>query len=706
MANHKWRFFRAGGVEQVALRGWADLSHLAELDPKLWVALSMPTRGVEIDARTLEHIDSDHDGRVRIPEVLAAVRFVEDTLADPEAVMRGGDGVALAEVKDERVAAAAKRVLAALGRGAETTITLADIAAHAAIVAKLELNGDGVLPPDSAGDGATKQVILDIIDSVGGVNDTGGATGVDQAHVDRFFTEAQALSEWHAKGETGPFGDRTPEALAAVQAVRGKVDDYFTRCRLAAFDARAAAALSTPEPELAALAGKELSPSSAEVAKLPLARVEAGRPLPLQDGINPAWRAAIATLATAALAPLGRRGGQLTEADWAEVQGKLSSYEAWAVAKPATIVEKLGLERLRAVLGGPARTTIAGLIAKDTAQGALNAEVALVERLLLYKRDLREILENFVNFSRFYARKGAAFQAGMLYLDARSCSLCVEVTDAAKHGLLATMASTFLAYCDLTRPDGARKTIVAAFTGGDDDNLFVGRNGVFVDRKGRDWDATITKIIANPISVREAFWAPYKKFFRFLEEQIAKRAAAAAADSTAALAKAATDAASVGGAAAKPLEVKKVDVGTVAAIGVAVGGIGAMVVGLLTAFFGLGIWMPIGVLGLILLISGPSMALAYLKLRHRNLGPLLDASGWAVNGRARINVPFGGALTEVATLPKGSERSLQDPYAEKRPPLRLYLALAVVLALAVAWYLGRLDGVLPRAARSTTVLGR
>src|SRR5262249_53583253 len=155
----------------------------------------------------------------------------------------------------------------------------------------------------------------------------------------------------------------------------------------------------------------------------------------------------------------------------------------------------------------------------------------------------------------------------------------------------------------------------------------------------------------------------------------------------------------------KPPEPKKVDVGTVAAIGVAVGGIGAMVVGLLTAFFGLGIWMPVGVLALILLISGPSMILAYLKLRHRNLGPILDASGWAINGRAKINVPFGRALTEVAALPRGSERSTQDPYADKRSPWRwFWLTVIIVVGLGVLWYLGRLDGCLPPAVKSTSGL--
>ena len=74
---------------------------------------------------------------------------------------------------------------------------------------------------------------------------------------------------------------------------------------------------------------------------------------------------------------------------------------------------------------------------------------------------------------------------------------------------------------------------VAAFTDGDSDNLMAGRNGIFYDRKARDWDATITKIVDNPISIRQAFWAPYKKAARLIQEQIAKRASAAdAADVT------------------------------------------------------------------------------------------------------------------------------------------------------------------------------
>jgi hypothetical protein len=78
---------------------------------------------------------------------------------------------------------------------------------------------------------------------------------------------------------------------------------------------------------------------------------------------------------------------------------------------------------------------------------------------------------------------------------------------------------------------------------------------------------------------------------------------------------------------------------------------------------------------------------AWLKLRQRNLGPILDANGWALNANARINVPFGESLTRVATLPQGSRVDMLDPYAEKGAPW--WIAVVVVAAFAVGWYFVR-----------------
>jgi hypothetical protein len=90
------------------------------------------------------------------------------------------------------------------------------------------------------------------------------------------------------------------------------------------------------------------------------------------------------------------------------------------------------------------------------------------------------------------------------------------------------------------------------------------------------------------------------------------------------------------------------------------------------------------------------MAVAWLKLRRRNLGPLLDANGWAVNAQAVVNVPLGASLTKVAALPRGAQHELADPFAETRRPWGLYLFVLALLAGALlAHQRGWLDPWLP-----------
>ena len=691
-ASHRWKIYRSGGVDQVAIQSRDDLLNLDHLDPKLWIALSMPTRGVEIDPRTLDVLDSDRDGHVRHPEVLAAVGWAGNVYKDVGDLLVSDDAVVLDRLKDGPVLVGARRLLRNLGKPSATSVSLADTRSAEKMFVDTVLNGDGVVTA-SAASGALAATIDAIVETRGSVIDRSGKPGVDRALVEAFFADARALVAWHAEADATrlPLGDATGAAADAVRAVRTKIEDFFTRCRLAVFDARAATALNAADAELAALSAKELSASCAHVAGLPLARVSAGGALPLGAGINPAWQAAIDVFVARAVVPVLGARTSLSEADWRGLLDTFAPHEAWRSARPANALDALGPERLRTMIEDAHEAALVDLITQDLAVKPEIDSLAEVEKLCRYQRDLAKVLNNYVNFSDFYGRSGGVFQAGTLYLDGRGCSLVFEVTDPAKHAAMAPMAGTYLAYCDCTRAGGEKKTIAAAFTAGDVDNLMVGRNGVFVDRQGRDWEATITKIVDAPISIRQAFWAPYKKLVRLIEERVAKRAADAEAASNAKLESAATTVAtadkSAGGAkaaGAAPAS-KGVDIGTVAAIGVAVGGIAAVITAVLSGVFGLGKWMPIGLAVLVLAISAPSMVLAFIKLRRRNLGPLLDANGWAINSLTRINVPFGTALTELPRLPSGAVRSLKDPYAEKRQPWGVYLSLLVVVTLAIGW---------------------
>ena len=603
-------------------------------------------------------------------------------------------------------------MLQGLGKGSATTISVADSAAAVKAFHDMAFNGDGVIPAESATAPAQKQLIADVMGTIGSSDDKSGKKGVTADQVKAFFAAVSEYVGWLAKGEVDaalmPLKGDTVAAFEAMKVVRAKVEDYFARCRLAAFDVRALGALNREEKEYLAVAAKDLTITADEIRAFPLSRIAGGKALPLLEAVNPAWAEALALFADKTVKPIVGEQKELTEAHWAQVKGKLAAFEAWQSSKVGAVVEKLGVERLKALDTAAQKASLDPLFAEEKAQEPTANSIASVEMLVRYTRDLFQLANNFVSFKDFYERKKPAiFQVGTLFLDQRQCELCIRVEDAAKHGTMAPLSRGFLAYCDVARPaSGEKMSVVAAFTAGDSDNLMVGRNGLFKDREGRDWDATITKIIENPISIRQAFWSPYKKVLRFVEEQVAKRAAEADSKSTGKL----TDGATAVGKAAEdgkpPAEPKKLDIGVVAALGVAVGGITAAMGALLQSFFGLGLWMPLGVLGLLLLISGPSMLIAWLKLRQRNIGPLLDANGWAVNANALLNIPFGASLTKTAKLPEGSKIDTQDPYAEKRRPWKLYIALAVLLSLGVAWYLGKLDHFLPNVARSVEVLGQ
>lgn len=698
--RHAWRFFSAGGFTQVRLDTGADFVNLKQLDQKLWVALSCPVQGLEFDRRTLALMDTDNDGHIRAPELIAAIDWAAARLASPDVLARGGPlPLAALDIDSEagaRLLTSARHVLDSLGKGGSDSISVEDVSDSDRIFSGMAFNGDGVITAAAACDEALEPVFAAIVDTLGSVPDRSGAAGIDRALADRFFTEAEAWLAWqsrpHQDATLLPLGADTESAFAALAAIRVKADDYFTRCRLAEFDPRAAELMNGAPEEIRAVGARSLTADDAVLAALPIAYVQAGGALPLESGINPAWTAAVGALRDKVVQPLLGDRESLGAGEWEELKGRFAAYQAWQAARPETPLAGLETSRLQAFLAPGIRAAIDGLLSRDLALAPEADLIAEVERLVRYVRDLEQLANNFVSFRNFYSSDDkAVFQAGTLFLDGRSCELCIKVLDPARHGVLASLSGVYLAYCECVRA-GQKMTIAAAFTAGDSDQLMVGRNGIFYDREGKDWDATITKIVDHPISIRQAFWAPYRKATRLISEQMEKFAATRAKgvdDMTSKLVTETGNKVESGarpGPAPTPFDAARF-AGIFAAMGLAIGAIGTALASVVTGFLGLEGWqMPLAMVGLFLAISGPSVAMAFFKLRNRNLGPILDANGWAVNARARINIPFGTALTRMARLPEGAERSLRDPYVAQGTSWKLYLVLGMLAAAALTWF--------------------
>lgn len=315
---------------------------------------------------------------------------------------------------------------------------------------------------------------------------------------------------------------------------------------------------------------------------------------------------------------------------------------------------------------------------------AAKAEFEPLRKLLLLHRDFYRLLRNFVTLEDFYdndEKTVASFLAGTLILDQRACKLCIRVNDLAKHDSQAPLSGMYLLYCNCeNKKTGKKLQIVAAMTQGEIKNLSVGKNGIFYDNDGLDYDATVFKIIENPISLRQAFWNPYRKMAKWVEDKINKSAAEKDAktfdDMTAKVATAADPNAEKKSA----FDIAKF-AGIFAAIGMALGMIGTALVKVGEGMKDLPWWQYLIIFVCILLIiSGPSMIMAWMKLRRRNLAPVLNANGWAINADSIISVPFGLKLTEQVRFP-----FTKNP-AKKNPAGKIFLVILLLIILGLGGF--------------------
>lgn len=706
---YEWKFVSVGGTTRVSIDKGADIAHLDELDQKLWTVLSCPVKGLEIDERSLELMDVDKDGKIRVHEVLDTARWLTKVLKNPDDLLRQEDHLSLSAICQEneeglKLYNSARQILENLGREGDE-ITVNDTADVLAIFSRTRFNGDGVITVQSCENEVQKAIVTACMQVEGAVDDRSGEPGVNEEYLEAFFTHCREFTDWMAAGknEVMPYGEQTPYAFAAYEAIREKINDYFLRCRFAAFNEEAIQTLDVSLARLEGIADKNLTDCLEEVASYPLARVRREGALPLKEGLNPAWESRFASLKTIVFDVDFPGAEVLSEADWLQVKAKLKPFEDWKNAKKGAGVENIDSALVEQALDAVNQAALRGLMAQDKQLESEAGEIQNVDKLLHCYRDFYTLLKNFITLNDFYNRDKnvkAVFQAGTLFIDQRSCDLCLKVTDMAKQNLMANLSGMYLIYCDCqSKVKNEKMTIVAAMTDGDVSDLREGKNAVFYDRKGLDWDATVIKIVDNPISVRQAFWSPYRKFGRFINEQIGKFASEKdgkmTTDMSSKISNAGTHlsektensdaaAASVAvpaGEKNKPaFDVSKF-LGLFAVLGMALGTILGFMLDLLKTFFELKWYKMIGVLiGIMLMISGPSMLLAWLKLRKRDLAPILNANGWAVNAKILVNIMFGPTLTKMASFP-----ALADPFAKKGMPLWQKIAYPLlVLAIVFA----------------------
>lgn len=692
-SNYKWEFENIGGSTRVRIETGEDIAHLSELDPKMWTVLSCPINGLEIDDKSLAYIDSDKDGKIRVNDIVSTSNWIINAIKDVDLILKGDDFFDINKfdretVEGKKLYDAAKQILKNLNKEGDT-ITISDTTDIAAIFAKTRFNGDGVITENTTDNVEEKNVIASIIATIGGVADRSGEQGVNTEKIETFYKLLSDYIAWIDSSVEAPYGDKTDKVIDAYNAVDAKVKDFFMRSKLASFSPDSISALDVQTSRIESISADNLTEKLDEIASYPIARVTGVGEINLEDAINPAWASYFETLKSAVF--VGKK--KITESDWIAIKDTFSAYIQWKNSKIGAEVESLGVDTIKKFIDDNNKEALLVLVAEDSALKEEAENIVMVDKFFHIYRDFYRLLRNFITLHDFYTKDSsvkAIFQSGRLIVDQRECRFCMKVADMAKHNTMAASSGMFLVYCDCVAKDKpAKLSIVAAVTVGSIGDLVVGKNAIYYDNEGGEWDAVITKIIDNPISISQAFWSPYRRIATVVENLINKSAAEKDAkvmsDATAKINSAQTtmqessanpDATK---AATPPFDIAKF-AGIFAAIGMALGMIGTALVAVFEGLAELSWWKLILVfVGIMLAISGPSMILAWMKLRRRNIAPLLNANGWAVNASSKISIPFGETLTDSAKFPK---LKLQDPYKKAGiPTWKKWMITIIILAI-------------------------
>ncbi len=682
-------------MRQLRIQTGRDLRLIGPLDHKLWVVLSCPIKGLEFDESTLAMVDTAGDGRIHCQELIDALEWTFTRLKNHDSLSKGADSLPLELIDDglnagSRLLKSARRVLSNLGKPEATEISLADTLDTESIFAAVKFNGDGIIPPQAADDPEVRLLIEEIIATVGGETDRGGTQGVDSQKVELFFNSLENYLKWRQNGDSDQssllvLGEKTEAAFASMKTLESLIDEFFAKCRLVSFDQQAEKSLNSPRGDFSALDADSIPKINDILKESPLAKINAEGRLPLTDKVNPYYAPALEKFQNRAVIPLlGDEKEGVNELDWGRIKSKLAPYADWLKAKAGGQVEKLGLERIEAILASNRRDALENMMAEDRQIAAKIEAIAQVEKLLRYHRDLFRLANNFVALPDFYhLKKNAIFQAGTLTMDGRDFYLCLYIESVGKHAAIAGKAGIYLLYCELKGPPGTGKRLIAAaVTNGTSSRLAVGKNGLFRDRGGHDWEATVVKIVSHPIGVREAIVGPFKRLSQLVTSQIEKISATreqafqsqlkegiSAVDKNVAAKPAAPAPTAAGGGMG----------GFLAGGGLAIAALSSSFAFITSTLSNvdLGTILYTALVFLMFILLPPAI-LSLLKLRKRDLSLVLEACGWAINGPMRLNFSLSRILTGRGLYPA--------PQKKLRSRLGAILIL-VLLLTALALYL-------------------
>lgn len=701
------KFRRIGGSTQLVIESANDFRNAYELDPAHWTLTSIPAKNLLCPAEFLALIPQDASGRIHVKDVRGLLKWVISTVADLSDFITAAPALRLAALNDKdadglRAKETAVLALKRIGAKTDSEITIEQINEFKTLVSNALQNGDGIIPPGPVEDAITAECIKFAMAAVGSQKDISGADGVGAAELDAFESMLNGFLAWTDEGiarekELFPYAAATAGLWSKYLAVAADVDDYFESCHALVFagshDSGSRVPKNTFDPN---------DSSSVEdfFKKAPLAPADPACILHLNERVNPNRAGALTAFFGAFRAAVPGEADAITEAEWTAFKAAIAPYGDWIGRKNTDKLDGLDLERLRAVAASKAFENIRAMIAEDTVVSNNVTCCDLVRKVIICQTNLREFLNNFINMEALFSPEKRSFiLAGKLVMNGFNFHMCMIVHDVAAHKKIAATSNVCVMYINATTgtaPAVKSMTLAVAVTAGTMRRLFVGKSGVFYTPDGLIWDAVITDLIQQPVSLKEAILMPFYRIGDIISSQAEKHFAAKTNAFEADVTKN-VDSKLAGG------DQPKKEGGLNMPMLIMGGGVGIAALGSSFAFMakslqGVSIWRILAVLlGIFIIICAPFVILSLLKLFRRSLTRFLEANGCALNREMRLTLALGRIFTYVPRIPgKFSLYSMNtasagdDPDAVRSPILniiyRLLIVVLIIQIILLVWF--------------------
>ena len=648
-----------GGRYQPIMLSTEDVFSILEVNPQHWSANCAPIDGLSCDKDFLSYMDTDLNGKILPYEVCDALLWMREALCDHTGIWLEKDTLSLRGFHKDTplgnaLLASAEHVLETLGVSSET-IALEQVQARTKILQAGAMNGDGVIPPSAILDPKTKDFLLDIISVMGGVQDRNGEQGVNEKMVLSFSLRAQAWLDWRGAEPVTSFKNPSTASMA-ISAAQPILDQYFSACLF--------------------------ERSTEEVHKAPLLTKPNTKGVLHKDAwVHPLYR----SIWKGVLFLFSTRD-ELSWKDWESIWEQANRFLTWKKKEPEGNFSLVSHTRLTSMMEAEdIWNAVKEKIEEDRASARLLEKLSDLEKVLVFQKNLRSFLSSYVNFSFFYnPQRQSLPERGTLLMDGRLFRLSVQVRDREQHKARSKDSGFFLLYIQVHAPEGVFE-VATAVTGKKRGDLHIGKRGVFMLVDGKDYPATVVDILDNPINIQEAFWAPFSSVQGFVQKRLEKFSSKHQQELEQTV-------------ESNLIQKEEAQEATSKAAllngGVTIAALSSSFAYLIKTLSSIQLSQLFTVLlAPLLVVAMLSSVMAWWKLQRRDLGPVLEASGWGINHPLyapswATRVFTQGAVVASSLQHRDADLLIKyqqtvDPYGRSKS--RVFLLFCLVLAL-LFWY--------------------